>query len=110
MLPLATLVHNNTQNSMTGLAPNQLLNGLEPTVTPDQTTNSDNPVATSRVEQLRQRRKQTTVALNNAANSKSPATNMFYHGQKVWLEAKNLALPYGSVKLALRQHSPFPIA
>ncbi len=46
-LPLATLVHNNTQNSMTGLAPNQLLNRLEPAATPDQTTNSDNPTAKS---------------------------------------------------------------
>jgi len=36
--------------------------------------------------------------------------NMFKHGQKVWLKAKNLALPYGSVKLALRCHGPFPIA
>ncbi len=34
---------------------------------------------------------------------------MFKHRQKVWLEAKNLALPYGSVKLALRRHGPFPI-
>src|SRR5712671_4067235 len=43
------------------------------------------------------------------ANSKSPTMNMFSHGQKVWLKAKNLALPYGSVKLAPRHHSPFPI-
>ncbi len=49
-------------------------------------------------------------ALNRAANSKSPSTNMFKHGQKVWLEAKNLALPYGSVKLAPKRHGPFPIA
>src|SRR5713101_8455933 len=94
MLPLATLVHNNMQNLTTGLAPNLLLNGLEPTVTPNQTSNSENPTARSRVDQLRQRRKQVTVALNNAANSKSPTTNVFKHGQRVWLEAKNLALPY----------------
>ena len=49
-------------------------------------------------------------ALNVAASSKSLLTNMFRHGQKVWLEAKNLALPYGSVKLAPRHHGPFPIA
>jgi len=35
MLPLATLVHNNTQNVNTNLVPNQLLNGLEPTITPN---------------------------------------------------------------------------
>ncbi len=50
-----------------------------------------------------------TTALNKAANSKTPAMNVFKHGQRVWLKAKNLALPYGSVKLAPRQHSPFPI-
>jgi len=50
------------------------------------------------------------MALNNAANSKSPIENVFKYGQKVWLEAKNLALPYGSVKLAPRCHGPFPIA
>ena len=43
------------------------------------------------------------------ANSKSPAENVFKHGQKVWLEARNLALPYGSVKLAPRRHRPFTI-
>ena len=34
---------------------------------------------------------------------------MFYLGQRVWLEAKNLTLPYGSVKLAPRCHGPFQI-
>ena len=109
MLPLATLIHNNARNMTTSLVPNQLLNGLEPTISPDQTTNSDNPAAESRVDQLRQRRKQATAALNNVVNSKSPTTDIFKHGQKVWLEAKNLVLPYGLVKLAPRRHGPFPI-
>ncbi len=109
MLPLATLVHNNAKNLTTGLTPNQLLNGLEPTVTPDHITASDNPTIELWIEQLRQRRNQAITALNNAANSKSPTTNVFKHGQKVWLEAKNLALPYGSVKLAPQRHGPFPI-
>jgi hypothetical protein len=30
-------------------------------------------------------------------------------GQKVWLEVKNLALPYGSIKLAPRRQGPFEI-
>ena len=30
-------------------------------------------------------------------------------GQKVWLEAKNLALPYGTIKLAPRCYGPFKI-
>src|SRR5229473_6943892 len=109
MLPLATLIHNNARNSTTGLAPNLMLSGLEPAVTPDHTTNSNNPTARARVDQLRQRRKQAIAALNKSANSKSPVKNVFSHGQKVWLEARNLALPYGSVKLAPRRHGPFPI-
>src|SRR6266851_5497879 len=109
MLPLATLVHNNAQNTTTGLAPNHLLNGLEPTATPNQTTNSDNPTAQAWVNQLRQWRKQVIEALNKAANSKSPTTNVFHLRQKVWLKAKNLALLYGSIKLAPRRHGPFTI-
>src|SRR5712671_5534981 len=99
MLPLATLTHNNAQNSTTSLAPNLLLHGLEPAATPDQSSPSDNPAARARVDHLRQRRKQAIAALNKTANSKSPAENVFKLGQRVWLEAKNLALPYGSAKL-----------
>ncbi len=83
MLPLTTLVHNNAQNVTTGLALNQLLNGLEPTITPDQSVSSNNLTAEFRVDQLRQQRKQAMMALNNATNSKSPAANVFKHGQKV---------------------------
>jgi len=110
MLPLTTLVHNNAQNTTTNLIPNQLLNGLEPAITPNQSASVNNPTAELRVNQLRQQRIQATKALNMAANSKSPSTNMFKHRQKVWLKAKNLALPYGSVKLAPRRHGPFSIA
>ncbi len=63
MLPLATIVHNNTRNSTTGFAPNLLLHGLEPAATPDQGSNTDNPAARARVDQLRQRRKHVTVLL-----------------------------------------------
>ncbi len=89
--------------------PNQLLNGLEPMITPDQGIESDNPTAELRVNQLRQRRVQAMKALNVAASSRSPSEDIFKHRQKVWLEAKNLALPYGSVKLAPRCHGPFSI-
>ncbi len=109
MLPLTTLVHNNTQNTTTGLTPNHMLSRLEPIATPDQTTNSNNPTAQARVDQLRQWRKQAIDALNKSAKGKSPAANVFNLGQKVWLKAKNLALLYGSVKLAPRRHGPFPI-
>jgi Chromo (CHRromatin Organisation MOdifier) domain len=33
----------------------------------------------------------------------------YKQGQQVWLEAKNLALPYGTIKLAPRRHGPFKV-
>ena len=45
LLPLATLVHNNSANSTTRLAPNQLLIGREPPATPAQAEGGDNPLA-----------------------------------------------------------------
>src|SRR5712671_430442 len=100
MLPLATLTHNNARNSTTGLAPNLLLHGLEPAAAPDQVSTSDNPAARARVDHLRQWRSQAIAPLNRTDNSYPPAKNVFNCGQKVWREAKNLALPYGSIKLA----------
>jgi hypothetical protein len=50
-----------------------------------------------------------TNTLNQAANSRKPANDTFQIGQKVWLKAQNLALPYRLVKLAPRHHGPFKI-
>jgi hypothetical protein len=109
MLAVATLMHNNARNSTTGLAPNHLITGLEPAATPDHGEGTDNPLAEERVDQLRQWRVIAREALNRAANSHSPSENVFHLGQRVWLNAKNLRLPYGSVKLAPRRHRPFQI-
>ncbi len=38
-----------------------------------------------------------------------PIESRWKKGQEVWLEAKNLLLPYGSIKLAPRRHGPFQI-
>jgi hypothetical protein len=109
MLALATLMHNNTRNATTGYAPNQLITGLEPPGIPDHGEGVDNPLAEKHVDQLRQRRILAQEALNRVANRYSPSQNMFTLGQRVWLEAKNLSLPYRSVKLAPRCHGPFQI-
>src|SRR5712671_7638556 len=54
-LPLATLIHNNSQNATIRTSPNQLLIGLEPPVTPSQVEGTSNPLAEQRVRQLRER-------------------------------------------------------
>jgi len=109
MLAIVTLMHNNTQNSTTGLAPNHLITGLEPAATPDHGEGTDNPLAEERVDQLRQWRILAQEALNKAANRHSPSENVFHLGQRVWLDVKNLKLPYSSVKLAPKRHGPFQI-
>jgi len=52
---MATLVHNNAANTMTGLAPNQLLIGQEPPATLAQGEGSDNPLAEHQVRKLIER-------------------------------------------------------
>jgi hypothetical protein len=74
LLPLATLVHNNLANSMTRLAPNQLLIGQEPPATPTHGEGTENPLAEQRIKQLRERRIMVTQALNKAAQKHTPDT------------------------------------
>jgi hypothetical protein len=109
LLAMATLVHNNAKNTTTGLAPNQLLIGREPPATPAQGEGSDNPLVEHRVRKLIERRIMATQALNKAAQNHSLNIPRWTKGQKVWLNAKNLTLPYGSIKLAPKRHSPFVI-
>ena len=45
LLPMVTLIHNNSANSTIRLAPNQLLIGWEPPATLVQAEGSDNPLA-----------------------------------------------------------------
>jgi hypothetical protein len=109
LLALATLVHNNSANTTIRLAPNQLLIGREPPATPVQGEGVDNPLAEQHIEQLHEWRVLVTQALNRAVQRQLPRHPQWSVGQKVWLNAKNLALPYGTIKLAPRQHSPFVI-
>jgi hypothetical protein len=48
-------------------------------------------------------------ALNKVAYKTDTPTNQWTEGQLVWLEGKNLPLPYGMAKLAPRHHGPFKI-
>jgi hypothetical protein len=50
-----------------------------------------------------------TQALNRAAQNKPMNPPHFTKGQKVWLNTKNLMLPYRTIKLAPRRHGPFEI-
>jgi hypothetical protein len=59
---------------------------------------------------LGKRRIMATQALNQVVQKQPLPTPRFVKGQKVWLDAKNLALPYGTIKLVPKRHGPFEIA
>ena len=59
------------------------------------------------MEVVTQRQEQAKAALNQVAG-KVPE-DQFRRNEKVWLEGKNLALPYQTLKLAPRRHGPFLI-
>jgi len=50
-----------------------------------------------------------TQALNRAVQKQPTPTLRFVKGQKVWLNVKNLTLPYGTIKLVPKRHRPFKI-
>ena len=54
-----------------------------------------------------QKRMQAHTAINLWAGSQPPS--LFKTGDRVWLEAKNLKLPYQSLKLMPKHHRPFYI-
>jgi hypothetical protein len=108
-LTIATLVHNNSKNASTGYMLSKLLIGWEPPLTPAQAASSNNQLTERSTKQLQQHQVLATTTLNNLTNNKAPTEAHYKQGQQVWLEAKNLALPYGTIKLAPRCHRPFRI-
>jgi hypothetical protein len=96
-------------NSTTKLAPSQLLIGWEPLITQNQIHETNNQMAEQMAEQLEGNRQLAIQVLNCAANTKGIPESQYCIGQKVWQEAKNLPLQYGSPKLAPRRHGPFNI-
>jgi Chromo (CHRromatin Organisation MOdifier) domain len=106
---MAMVVHNNTWNSTTGFAPNTLLLGWEPPLTPDQTLSTSNQKAEDYVTKFQKNRLMAILALNKAASAHAPVSSKYSQGQRVWLEGKNLPISHGTVKLSPKQYSPFTI-
>ncbi len=63
-LTIATAVHNNRKNAMTGLSPNEILIGYEPTLQPATTPPSNNDMAENRVDTLITKRALVIEAIN----------------------------------------------
>ena len=108
-LPMATAVHNNSRNSTTGFAPNELLIGWEPSLSTEQRSELKNLMAEEYLSNIWQNRLMAIHTLNKVTYKTEIPALVWNMGQSVWLEGKNLPLPYGTVKLASRWHSPFKI-
>ena len=107
-LTIATAVHNNYPNATTRTAPIEALLGYSPKITaelpyPPTTVQ----LVDDRTRKATEKRKQAKEALNEAARATPP--DSYHVGDKVWLEAKHLALPYQTPKLAPKRHGPFTI-
>jgi hypothetical protein len=108
-LPMATAVHNNSRNSTTGFAPNELLIRWEPPLSTEQRSELKNQTAEEYLTNMRCNRLLAIHALNRTAYKMNIPSNQWTVGQLMWLEGKNLPLPYGTAKLAPQRHGPFKI-
>jgi RNase H-like domain found in reverse transcriptase/Reverse transcriptase (RNA-dependent DNA polymerase)/Integrase zinc binding domain/Chromo (CHRromatin Organisation MOdifier) domain len=106
-LPIATAVHNNYTNTTTRVAPARALLGYLPTLDPLAPSITKSEQVEERAIQAFKSREQAREALRKAANT--TPEDCFKIGDHVWLEAKNLTLPYQTRKLAPKRHGPFEI-
>ena len=100
-------MHNNYTNATTRVIPARALLGYLPTLdlmAPPQTKSDQ--VERRAIEAFKSR-EQAREALTRVAND--VPEDQFHPGDHVWLEAKNLALPYQTRKLAPKRHGPFLI-
>src|SRR5712675_1512580 len=108
-LTIASAVHNDRVNSTLGMTPNEALFGYRPSLYPRVAVNTPNEAVESRLDLLYQKRAQATAAINKATRTPHVIKEIFKVGDQVWLDGKNLVLPYQSNKLAPRRQGPFRI-
>jgi hypothetical protein len=108
-LAIATAVHNNRRNEMTGLSLNQILLGYELTLQPEEDTPSNNEAVETRVQNMKEKRAQAIDAINQTARSKQVMTSQYKQGEQVWLEATHLKIRHQKTKLRPKQYGPFKI-
>ena len=91
----------------------QLIYGTKPVALPEASEKTNSPVANDRINQLYKSREE-ALATHNLARMKmtertTNRTKLFKVNDQVWLESKNLKIPYQSKKLAPKREGPFKI-
>ena len=108
-LDIASLVHNNRRNTTTGLSPNQILMGYEPTLAPSETPPSNNEMVEQRIQELMKRQAQAIDAINKHAKGNGTIKEQYSIGDQVWLKGKHLKFPHQKTKINLKCYGPFKI-
>jgi hypothetical protein len=94
-LPLAAAVHNNKQNAILGLVPNQVLWGHDAQLLPEVDIDITNHTVQEKIEQMKLFHQLATEVINKKAQvTTSTMTPVFQEKEFIWLEVKNLRLPY----------------
>ena len=108
-LTTASVVHNNQKNQTTGLSPNQVLIGYDVPLNTPNDVEMNNMTVEWQIRIMNQRRDQAIKALNHIAEQKGIPLAQYKTRDQVWLEGKNLKLPYQVTKLTPKQFGPFKI-
>jgi hypothetical protein len=112
-LSLAQFAHNARTHEAIKQSPFQLMYGTKPVALPEVSEKTNSPVANDRINQLYKTREE-ALAAHDLARVKmmertTNCTKPFKVNDQVWLESKNLKIPYQSRKLAPKREGPFKI-
>jgi len=108
-LALASAVHNNRRNSTTSLSPNQILLGYDIPLNLELVSSVINETVEEHVKLMEQCQVQVTAALNETAERLGLPLAQYLPRDQVWLEGKNLCLPFQATKLAPKWYGPFKV-
>jgi hypothetical protein len=91
------------------LSPNQVLLGYDITLNPGYTSPTINELAEECHCIMMEQRAQVIAAINQAVEKQGKPEAQYTMGAQVWLEGKNLKLPYQLTKLVPKRYGPFQI-
>ena len=100
-------MHNRWPNATTKQSPHELLLGYCPSAAEEPMDITNNETVEERHRLIKEHREAALHALNEIVQTAPMSQHKV--GEWVWLEAKYLALPYASAKLAPTHHGPFQI-
>ena len=113
-LPQAEFAHNQWPSDTTKKTPFELIMGYNPSMHWKK-GDASTPAVEERLNQLQQVRQEATEQIHKAQNSlqerdkRNKSFKRYHEGDMVWLEGRNLKLPYPTAKLAPKRVGPFKV-